>query len=96
MLWVPTGESAEFSISGLSNATLTSCDKCANVEIHPEDSSVTVAFTQNAGKSIVTLEDGSKVVLLDRSAAYLFWAPSLSNDPMASPNSTSKVYSSPK
>ncbi|RYP76619.1 hypothetical protein DL771_001688 [Monosporascus sp. 5C6A] len=88
VLWAPPGESGEFTISSVRTASVTSCNGCSNVGIYSGRSNVTVTFNQNAGKSIVTLEDGSKVVLLDRSAAYLFWSPSLSDDPMAPANST--------
>ncbi|RYP74313.1 hypothetical protein DL770_007623 [Monosporascus sp. CRB-9-2] len=88
VLWVPTGESGEFTVSGVRTASMSSCNGCANVGIYSGRSNVTVTFTQNAGKSIVTLGDGSKVVLLDRSAAYLFWSPNLSDDPMAPANSS--------
>ncbi|KAI0108986.1 glycoside hydrolase family 35 protein [Nemania sp. FL0031] len=87
-LWVPTGESGEFTILGPKSAKLKSCEGCANVKFFPEKSKVTVSFTQNAGMSVIELSDGSKVVLLDRSAAYLFWAPSLTNEPVYDPDST--------
>ncbi|KAJ8121467.1 hypothetical protein ONZ43_g2084 [Nemania bipapillata] len=87
-LWVPTGESGEFTVLGPKSAKIKSCEGCANVKFFPGKSSVTVSFTQNAGMSVIELSDGSKVVLLDRSAAYLFWAPSLTADPVYDPDST--------
>lgn len=87
-LWVPTGESGEFTIDGVNSAKLTTCNGCANVSIIPGASNVTVSFMQNAGMSTVELADGSKVVLLDRSAAYLFWSPSLDNNPLTAGNDT--------
>lgn len=81
-LWVPTGESGEFTVQGVTSASVSSCSGCANVKIYSTASNVTVSFMQNAGISIVELGDGTKVVLLDRSAAYLFWAPTLDNDPL--------------
>jgi beta-galactosidase len=89
-LWVPAGESGEFTVQGVMSAKTTSCEGCANVKFFAEKSSVTVSFTQNAGMSVIELADGSRIVLLDRSAAYQFWAPSLKNDPAHNPNSTSK------
>lgn len=89
-LWVPTGESGEFAVRGVDSAKMVSCNGCANVEIHGGESNVTVSFMQNAGMSVVELGDGSHVVLLDRSAAYHFWSPSLNNDPLAVGNQTSK------
>ncbi|KAI1125308.1 glycoside hydrolase superfamily [Nemania abortiva] len=87
-LWVPTGESGEFTVQGPKSAKLKSCEGCANVKFFPGKSSITVSFMQNAGMSVIELGDGSRVVLLDRSAAYLFWAPGLTNDPVYDPDST--------
>lgn len=95
-LWVPTGESGEFTIEGVSSATLASGDKCANLKIYPGRSNVTVSFMQNAGMTILELGDGSKVVLLDRSAAYLFWSPALDNNPLEAGNNTRKSTGSDK
>lgn len=91
VLWVPTGESGEFTVLGAKSAKLQSCERCANVKSFPGKSGVTVSFTQNAGMSVVKLNDGSRIVLLDRSSAYLFWAPSLTNDPRHAPESASKL-----
>ncbi|KAK8061792.1 beta-galactosidase [Apiospora phragmitis] len=90
-LWVPTGESAEFSMEGVSSARLVLCGGCANVKFfggEKEANATTVSFTQNAGMSIVELSDGSRIVLLDRSAAYRFWSPALNSDPLATGNET--------
>lgn len=42
--------------------------------------------------TVVDLDDGTRVVLLDRSAAYKFWVPTLSNDPMAPENDTGRRH----
>ncbi|KAI1078989.1 beta-galactosidase B [Whalleya microplaca] len=88
VLWVPTGESGEFTVNGVKSATLKSCARCANFESYSGENNVTVTFMQNAGMSLVEFDDESRVVLLDRSAAYLFWASGLNNDPIAPPNAT--------
>ncbi|KAI1502465.1 beta-galactosidase B [Biscogniauxia marginata] len=87
-LWVPTGESGEFTVQGVKSGKLKSCNGCVNVRFHPSGSDLTVSFTQNVGMSLIELQDGARVVLLDRSSAYLFWAPSLGNDPTDPVNST--------
>ncbi|KAI0473496.1 beta-galactosidase B [Xylariaceae sp. FL0804] len=95
-LWVPAGEAGEFAVTGVGDGDarlVAQCDGCgagADVEIHPGGSggNVTVSFVQNAGMSVVELGDGTRVVLLDREAAYLFWAPSLSSGPRAVENET--------
>ena len=89
-LWVPTGESGEFTVRGVDSAKMASCNGCANVEIHRGESNVAVSFMQNTGMSVVELGDGSRVVLLDRQQAYQFWSPSLDNDPLALGNQTSE------
>lgn len=89
-LWVPTGESGEFTIKGANSAKVVSGDRYANLKITPGKSNVTVSFLQNAGMTILDLGGGSKVVLLDRSAAYLFWSPALDNNPLEAGNNTCK------
>ncbi|KAH6645415.1 putative beta-galactosidase B [Truncatella angustata] len=91
-LWVPTGESGEFTIDGVRTASVATCNGCANVKIYSGESNITVSFMQNAGMSTLELGDGSKVVLLDRSAAYLFWSPSLDNNPLEAGNNTVLVH----
>ncbi|KAH9892198.1 beta-galactosidase B [Xylariomycetidae sp. FL2044] len=88
VLWVPTGETGEFTVSGVTSAVLKSCGGCANVNFYPGSTNITVSFMQNAGMSTLELEDGSRVVLLDRSAAYLFWASSSSSSAVWSPDET--------
>ncbi|TGJ88269.1 hypothetical protein E0Z10_g441 [Xylaria hypoxylon] len=88
VLWVPTGESGEFTVQGVKSAKVKSREGTANVKFFPGKSNITVSFTQNAGMSVIELAGGSRVVLLDRSEAYLFWAPGLKNDPIHSPDST--------
>ncbi|KAF2970435.1 hypothetical protein GQX73_g3105 [Xylaria multiplex] len=88
VLWVPTGESGEFTVQGVKTGKVKYNEGSANIKLFPGKSRVTVSFTQNAGMSVVELADGSRVVLLDRQAAYLFWAPELKNDPIHDPYST--------
>lgn len=96
VLWLPAGESGEFAIRGARSGNLASLDGSANtsslnLKFHPGSNSLTVSYTQTAGMTIVDLDDGTRVVLLDRSAAYRFWVPTLSNDPMAPENDTGIV-----
>ncbi|KAI1271601.1 glycoside hydrolase superfamily [Xylaria sp. FL0933] len=87
-LWVPTGESGEFAVLGVKSAKVQSREGSASIKFFPKKSHITVSFTQNTGMSVIELGDGARVVLLDRRAAYLFWAPSLRNDPTHAPEST--------
>lgn len=91
VVWVPTGESGELVIEGVSSGSLakTSSNSTAtSVTVIPGDASVGINFSGTSGTTVVDLEDGSRVVILDRDAAYLFWAPSLDNDPMYPENNT--------
>jgi len=93
-LWVPTGESGEFVVRGAGSANVLSCRGCEDVKIIPhvgkDEESVAVSFRQNAGMSVVGLNDGAKMVLLDRQSAYRFWSPSLSADPQSGPDKNSE------
>ena len=92
-LWVPTGESGEFTVKGVNSAKFADKGRTANIEIHPGANKVTVSFMQRAGMSVVELGDGTRIVLLDRSAAHVFWSPPLNNDPAEAGNNTGKSTS---
>lgn len=92
-VWVPTGESGELAIKGASSAKLAKSSlnsTSTSVTIIPGDSTVTINFANTNGMAVVDLDDNSRVIILDRNAAYLFWAPSLGNDPLYPENSTGK------
>lgn len=102
VVWVPTGESGELVIEGVKSASLakssssstssnSSTSATTSVTIIPGESSVGINFSNTSGLTVVDLEDESRVVILDRSAAYLTWAPSLGNDPMYPENSTGEL-----
>ncbi|KXH35121.1 glycosyl hydrolase family 35 [Colletotrichum simmondsii] len=87
-LWLPEGEAGEFTVTGVNSAKLIGDGNVANFNVYPGESNVTIAYTQKKGITLVDLGDGSRAVLLDRSAAYLFWVPVLDNDPFAPANKT--------
>lgn len=92
-LWLPEGESGEFSVKGSSSAELFEASEdedTAAVEINETDEGIVVSYVQSAGMNIVQLSDGTRILLLDREAAYGFWAPTLDNDPFAPVNKTSE------
>lgn len=96
VLWLPTGESGEFAIKGVTSAEVYSTDgsttdNSTNVELHQKKANLTVSYTQGPGMTLINLADGSRVVLLDRNAAYRFWVPTLDSDPLAPENSTGKA-----
>ncbi|ROW02998.1 hypothetical protein VMCG_05753 [Cytospora schulzeri] len=90
-VWVPTGESGELVVEGVSSASLaktTANTTSTTVSIIPGNSSVAINWANTGGLTAVNLADGSQVVILDRPAAYVFWAPTLGNDPMYPENNT--------
>lgn len=81
VLWVPTGESGEFSVKGAKQGSTKKCQGCSNVKFIKDKAGLVVSFTQSYGMSVLELDD-VRVVLLDRTYAYRFWAPALANDPI--------------
>lgn len=92
-VWVPAGESGEVVIEGATSASLakaTANTTSTAVNIVPGNSSVAINWSSTGGMTVVNLNDGAQVVILDRPSAYVFWAPSLGNDPLYPVNSTGK------
>lgn len=93
-VWLPTRESGELVVDGVASASLakstSNSSSSTAVTITPGDSSVAITWVNTGGLTVVDLEDGSRVVILDRDAAYTFWAPNLGNDPTYPENSTSQ------
>jgi hypothetical protein len=87
--WVPTGESGEVAFKHLTTGKVTSGGGRSNITFHQGHGSLVISFTQKAGISVVELDGGRlRVLLLDRSAAYKFWAPPLTANPLAPVNQT--------
>ncbi|KAJ6073608.1 uncharacterized protein N7446_001385 [Penicillium canescens] len=80
VLWVPTGELAEFSIKGAKSGSVKKCQGCSSVQFYKENGGLTAALAQGKGSTVLDI-DGIRVVVLDRSSAYEFWAPALTDDP---------------
>ncbi|KAJ2896575.1 beta-galactosidase B-like protein [Zalerion maritima] len=90
-LWLPEGESGEFSLKGVKWAKAVG-HSSPGVKIHKERLGITVSYTQAPGLTVLVLEGGSRVLLLDRAAAYRFWAPALDNRPLVLPENTILVH----
>lgn len=83
VLWVPTGESGEFAVKGAKSGSVVSkCQSCPAINFHQQGGNLIVGFTQSQGMSVVQIDNDIRVVLLDRTAAYKFWAPALTEDPL--------------
>jgi beta-galactosidase GanA len=87
VLWVPTGESGEFYIKGAKSGKVASCKGCSNTGFHADSKGLLATFTQGKGMSVMQIGN-TRVLVLDRTTAYPFWAPTLSTDPLVSPNDT--------
>lgn len=80
VLWVPTGESGEFYLKGAKHCTRDRENGTSNINITATSDGVIVSFNQEVGMAVLTIDD-VRVVILDRTYAYLTWAPTLSPDP---------------
>jgi hypothetical protein len=89
-LWLPTAESGEFLLSGAHSSSLLKKDGCSNVVSKSSSGGLLVSYTQSAGSCVLQFDNGFRFVLVDRSAAYYTWVPSLSSDPYTPENSTSE------
>jgi beta-galactosidase len=93
VLWVPTGESGEFAVKGAKSGKVQNGDGCSGVKFKREKNYLVVNFSQARGLSVLRLDNGVRVVLLDKTAAYHFWAPTLTNDPIVQESETGEFAS---
>lgn len=87
VLWVPSGESGEFNVVGAKRGFIKR-KGCASIDFYPEHGGLTVSFLQAQGMSVVELDDVVRVIMLDRTSAYHFWAPALTSDPLVPESET--------
>ncbi|KFA49328.1 hypothetical protein S40293_04150 [Stachybotrys chartarum IBT 40293] len=92
-LWLPEGEAGEFAIQGVESAEILQGSAVDSFEAQSADGQITVSYVQRRGMTVLDLA-GTRVLLLDREAAYHFWVPTLDNNPFAPPNSTVFVQGS--
>jgi hypothetical protein len=93
VLWVPTGESGEFAIKGAKSGKVENGDGCSGIKFKREKDYLVVNFSQAKGLSVLRLDNGVRVVLLDKAAAYRFWAPALTDDPNVQETETGECTS---
>lgn len=91
VLWVPTGESGEFNIKGAKKGSIKKCEGCSKVKFVKEHGGLTTSFTQSKGITILEFDNGVQVVVLDRTSAYDFWAPAITENPFV-PETESGMY----
>lgn len=90
VLWVPDGESGEFSVKGAKSGHVSRADG-SSPKFSTGKGSLIVSFTNQRGMSVVEIGKSLKVVILDRSSAYPFFVPSLSADPLSGPDEHSEL-----
>jgi hypothetical protein len=92
VLSVGAGESVEFHIRGAKSGSLVSGDGFnTNETFHPDAHGITTNIARVSGMSVYHFDNGVKVVVADKSTAYLFWAPNLSSDPFAPVDQSGKL-----
>lgn len=91
-LWLPAGETGEFYLTGVNSSSLLKNDGCSGYSSTTSSSGVIVSWTQQTGSCVLKFDNGYRVVLIDRSAAYATWVPSTSSDPYTPENSTAIVH----
>ncbi|KAJ5033394.1 uncharacterized protein L3040_008511 [Drepanopeziza brunnea f. sp. 'multigermtubi'] len=87
-LWLPASESGEFWLSGVRSASLLKEDGCSNFQVNERSGGLVISYKQLQGTCVVKFDNGYRVVLIDRSAAYGTWFPSTSSDPFTPEDST--------
>lgn len=80
VLWVFNEEDGEFMIKGAESAVVLSGDK-NKVTISKTKGGSVVNFREHIGNTVIELDNGLRVQILDKDTAYRFWVPSLSKDP---------------
>ncbi|RDW75679.1 hypothetical protein BP5796_06500 [Coleophoma crateriformis] len=87
-LWLPSGESGEFLISGARKGSVARRDGTSGVKFTASTAGVIASFVVTSGTSIFEFDNGIQVAVLDRAAAYHTWMPTLTNNPHSYDNST--------
>ena len=88
VLWVPTGESGEFFVKGAKNGTIARSSTGSSANFYPGKHGLLVTFTQQEGLTVLEIDGHTRVIVLDRTYAYPFWAPALTLDPLVGPEDT--------
>jgi hypothetical protein len=89
-LWLPSGESGEFLLSGVNSSSVLKSDGCSNIQSTKSNGGLLVSYVQSEGSCAIKFDNGYRFVLMDRSTAYSSWVPSTSTDPYTPENSTGK------
>lgn len=90
-LWLPSGESGEFLLTGVKNGTWLKKDGCSGISLSTISAGVIASWTQGSGSCALQLANGYRFILMDRAAAYASWVPTTSVDPYTPESSTGKL-----
>lgn len=89
-LWVPAGESGEFLLKDAKGGAVLNCDGCSNVTFTQIESGTIVSFKQDEGATVLQVGN-TRILILDRFAAWKTFVPALSRDPSVPEGETGKV-----
>lgn len=78
VLWTPSGRSGEFYLQGATNGTVSTGQVVTFVGV---EHGMVVGYTQKEGMTVLTFDNGVKIILVDRKTAYKVWVPALTKDP---------------
>ena len=95
-LWLPTGESGEFLLSGVNSSSLLKSDGCSDFESTNSNGGILISYVQAVGSCVIKFDNGYRFVLIDRSTAYATWVPTTSTNPYTPENSTSTFCNGPE
>ena len=90
VLWTPSGRSAEFYLQGATNGTISTGQV---VTLARDEHGMIVGYIQKEGMTVLTFDNGVKIILVDRKTAYKVWVPALTNDPKVPVDQTGKPAS---
>lgn len=68
-VWVSSGEVVEFMVGDAYGGPITRCQGCSAVQISTQNNAVIVALTEGVGMSVISLRDGIRALVLDRTLA---------------------------
>ncbi|KAF2197877.1 hypothetical protein GQ43DRAFT_443847 [Delitschia confertaspora ATCC 74209] len=94
VLSVGSGESAEFMLEGAKFGWVAKNPGSSHTSFYREGNGLIVSLSKASKETVIQFNNGVKVVVADKAAAYNIWAPNLTNDPLA-PINESVIVSGP-
>ncbi|KAG5747128.1 hypothetical protein H9Q70_010184 [Fusarium xylarioides] len=90
VFWAPDGEQGEFLLKGATSAKFVSGKGDKKSFIKTKNGIVTNVVADEE-MSVIDFNNHVEAVVVDRRSAYIFWAPTLDNNPLAWENSTEEA-----